>query len=59
VVELLRKRGVGDILVIGGGIIPPEAIPELKKKGISEIFGPGVSVKEIAQYIRENVRGRR
>ncbi len=56
VVELLKERGMKDVLVIGGGIIPPEDVPFLKEKGISEIFGPGTSIKEIAQYIRQNVK---
>ncbi len=56
VVELLKEKGVKDILIIGGGIIPPEDIRFLKEKGISEIFGPGTSIKEIAEYIRQNVK---
>lgn len=47
-----------DVLVIGGGIIPPEDIPFLKEKGVSEIFGPGSSIKEIAEYIRQNAKPR-
>lgn len=56
IAELLREKGLGDVMIIGGGIVPPEDIPELKKKGIAAIFGPGTSIKEIAQFIRENVR---
>lgn len=56
VVDRLKERGVEDILVIGGGIIPKEDIPFLQEKGISAIFGPGTPVKEIANYIRESVR---
>lgn len=56
--ELLKEKGVKDVLVIGGGIIPPEDIPFLKEKGVSEIFGPGTSIKEIAEYIRQNVKPR-
>jgi methylmalonyl-CoA mutase C-terminal domain/subunit len=58
VIELLKERGVKDVLVIGGGIIPPEDIPFLKEKGVAEIFGPGTMVKEIAEYIRQNVKPR-
>lgn len=58
VVELLKEQGIEDILVIGGGIIPNEDIPFLKEKGISEIFGQGTMVGEIADYIRENVETR-
>jgi len=58
VIEELNKAGSKDVLVIGGGIIPKEDIPFLKDKGISEIFGPGTSIKEIASYIRENFKPR-
>jgi len=54
VVELLEKRGVKDVLVVGGGIIPKEDIPKLKKAGIKEIFGPGTSTQEIVDYIRKH-----
>ena len=56
VMELLREKGIEDILVIGGGIIPDEDVPALKKSGISGIFGPGTYTEEISAYIRENLR---
>jgi methylmalonyl-CoA mutase C-terminal domain/subunit len=56
VVELMKERGVEDVLVVGGGIIPNEDIPFLKEKGISAIFGPGTPIREIADYIRQNVK---
>ena len=52
VVELLQQKGAGDILVIGGGIIPEEDIPFLTEKGISAVFGPGTSIKEIGNFIK-------
>jgi len=55
VMELLKERGVDDVLVIGGGIIPDEDIPALKNAGIAEIFGPGTSTEEIVRYIKENI----
>ena len=55
IVELLRQRGMDDVLVIGGGTIPENDIPYLRDKGISECFGPGTTIKEIADYIRSNV----
>ena len=58
IIEELNKAGAKDVLVIGGGIIPKEDTPFLKDKGISEIFGPGTSIKEISNYIRENVKPR-
>jgi methylmalonyl-CoA mutase C-terminal domain/subunit len=55
VMELLRQAGVDDILVVGGGIIPEEDIPALKKAGIKAIFGPGSPTGETIRFIRENV----
>ena len=55
VMELLGEKGVDDILVIGGGIIPDEDIPALKKAGIAEVFGPGTTTAQIIDYIRGNV----
>ncbi|PKN62458.1 MAG: methylmalonyl-CoA mutase [Deltaproteobacteria bacterium HGW-Deltaproteobacteria-15] len=51
VMELLREKGVNDILVLGGGIIPEEDIPALKEAGIAEVFGPGTSTQDIVEYI--------
>jgi methylmalonyl-CoA mutase C-terminal domain/subunit len=56
VMELLGEKGVEDVLVIGGGIIPDEDIPALKESGISEIFGPGTYTEEIVNYIRDNLK---
>jgi methylmalonyl-CoA mutase C-terminal domain/subunit len=58
VVELLKEKRMEDVLVIGGGIIPEEDIPFLKEKGLTEIFGPGTLIKEIADYIRQNAKPR-
>jgi methylmalonyl-CoA mutase C-terminal domain/subunit len=58
VVELLKEREMGDVLVIGGGIIPEEDVSYLKEKGISEIMHPGTFVKDIADYIRKHVKPR-
>jgi methylmalonyl-CoA mutase C-terminal domain/subunit len=55
VMELLREKGVDDILVLGGGIIPEEDIPALKSAGISEIFGPGTSTRDIVEYIQSRL----
>ena len=55
IMEELKKRGVTDILVMGGGIIPEEDIPGLKALGIKGIFGPGTETKTIIEFIRNNV----
>jgi methylmalonyl-CoA mutase C-terminal domain/subunit len=56
VVEILNEKGGGDILVFGGGIIPVDDIPELKKAGVKEVFQPGTSTEDIIKYIQENVK---
>ena len=55
IMELLKERGVDDVLVIGGGIIPEEDVPGLKKIGIAEIFGPGTYTDDIVNYIKNNL----
>jgi methylmalonyl-CoA mutase C-terminal domain/subunit len=49
--ELLRKKGPKDLVVVAGGIIPEKDIPQLKKAGIAEVFGPGTSLDTIAKFI--------
>ena len=56
VMEILKDKGISDILVLGGGIIPEEDVPNLKSAGIAEIFTPGTDTNDIAKYIRENIR---
>jgi len=54
----LRDKGLDDILVTAGGIIPDADIPALTEAGISRVFGPGTTIREVAEYIRSNVRPR-
>lgn len=56
IMKLLKDRGMDDILVIAGGIIPEDDIKPLKKLGIKAIFGPGTPTTEIVEYIRANVK---
>ena len=56
IMELLKKKGVDDVLVIGGGIIPDEDIPSLKEIGIAEVFGPGTYTDDIVTYIKNNLK---
>jgi methylmalonyl-CoA mutase C-terminal domain/subunit len=53
VIELLKNKGVDDIMVVFGGTVPPEDVPKLKEAGISEVFGPGTSLNKIVGYFRE------
>lgn len=55
VMELLKERGVDNILVLGGGIVPDEDIPALKEAGVAAIFGPGTSTQDIIAYINGHV----
>lgn len=58
VIELLRKQNAGDIRVFGGGIIPDDDIPQLKQKGVDEIFTPGSSTQDIVKWIKEHIPAR-
>jgi methylmalonyl-CoA mutase C-terminal domain/subunit len=58
VVELLKKKKMGRIVVFGGGIIPDDDIPGLRKKGVDRIFTPGTPLAEIVEYVHQRVRPR-
>jgi methylmalonyl-CoA mutase, C-terminal domain len=55
VVELLKEKDAADIVVFGGGIIPAEDVPDLKKSGIRQVFAPGTSIQEAVEWVRTNV----
>jgi methylmalonyl-CoA mutase, C-terminal domain len=59
--EKAKARGVSfqDMLLLVGGIIPDEDIPVLKEMGVSATFGPGTPIREISEYIRQNVKERK
>ena len=56
IVELLKEKGMGDVLVIGGGVIPDADIPGLKKAGVAAVFTPGTPTSDIVNFIKENVK---
>lgn len=58
VVDLLREKGLKDVLIVGGGIIPVEDYEGLKKAGVHGIFGPGTPTTEIVDFIQNNVKAR-
>ena len=58
VVELSQERGMDDVLIAAGGIIPDADVAKLKASGIAEVFGPGTSIGQIAGYFREHARRR-
>lgn len=55
VVNLVREKGMTDVLIIGGGVIPDGDIPALKEAGIAEVFTPGTPTGDIVKFINENV----
>ena len=57
-VDILRKKGLKDMVVIVGGIIPEKDIPQLKEAGIAEVFGPGTSIDKIAKFIEAKAEGK-
>ena len=56
VTRLLKGKDMDDVLVVGGGVIPEEDIPALKKAGIAGVFGPGTRIEDIVEFIRKNVK---
>ena len=55
VVDLLKQRDASDIVVFGGGIIPDDDLPELKRMGVATVFTPGATTTEIVEWVRANV----
>lgn len=55
IAKLLKEEGAGDILFIGGGVIPVDDIPELKEKGVVEVFTPGTPTSQTIDFIKANV----
>ncbi len=59
VVKSLRDKGLQDVLVVGGGIIPASDVPLLKEAGVAAVFGPGTPTSEVIEYIRSEVSRRK
>lgn len=57
IMEALRQRGLGDVPVFLGGIIPRDDLPELQAMGVAMVFGPGTTTQSIVSYIRGTVEG--
>jgi methylmalonyl-CoA mutase C-terminal domain/subunit len=58
VVEELKKRGLDDVILLAGGIIPQEDIPALRDLGFQAVFGPGASTSDIVEWVQANVHPR-
>src|SRR5437870_1143788 len=59
VMQLLKEKGMNDVLVTGGGIIPEEDMVKLKGIGVGELFPPGTTTDKIAMYIKDWVTANR
>ena len=57
-VEELKSRGVDDVLLFAGGIIPNDDIPRVREIGFQGVFGPGTDTNEIIAFVRENAPAR-
>ncbi|MFP5378185.1 MAG: cobalamin B12-binding domain-containing protein [Vicinamibacteria bacterium] len=58
VMELLKEKGLDDVMVVIGGIIPDLDVPKLNAMGIHGIFIPGTPMQQIVEYIRDHARTR-
>jgi len=56
ITKLMKQKGLNDILVLGGGVIPDEDIPALKKIGIAEVFGPDTPTNTIIKFIKKHTQ---
>ena len=56
VTRLLKEKGMEDVLVVVGGIIPEDDAPKLKKAGVAGVFGPGTHCDDIVKFIKKNVK---
>jgi methylmalonyl-CoA mutase C-terminal domain/subunit len=56
VTRLLKEKGIDEVLVVGGGIIPEQDEAKLKKAGIAGVFGPGTHCEDIVDFIKKNVK---
>ncbi len=59
ILELMKQKKMKDVLLCGGGIIPPEDSDELSKQGVGRLFGPGTDTREIIKYLNEELPKRR
>jgi methylmalonyl-CoA mutase C-terminal domain/subunit len=56
VTNFLKEKNIDNVLVVGGGIIPEEDAPKLKKAGVAGVFGPGTHCDEIVNFIKKKVK---
>ncbi len=58
IIELLREKGLDNVLVLVGGIVPQEDLPKLKEQGVAEVFLPGTRMDDIVKFLEANVKPR-
>ena len=58
ITALMKERGLDDVLVTAGGIIPDDDVAALSEAGVARVFGPGTTIAEVAEYLRTNARPR-
>lgn len=56
VIRLLKEKGMGEVIVFGGGVVPDDDIRELKSQGVAEIFTPGSSTQDIIAWVKKSVK---
>ena len=56
IVEMLKEKGMGDVLVVGGGVIPDADIPGLKDAGVAALFTPGTPTGDVIEFIKAHVK---
>ncbi|MGC9105337.1 MAG: cobalamin B12-binding domain-containing protein [Thermoprotei archaeon] len=59
IVNLMREKGLNDVVLVVGGVIPPQDVPKLREMGVDEVFLPGTSLKDLVEKIKELVSKKR
>ena len=59
IVNLMKEKGLNDVVLVVGGVIPPQDVPKLKEMGVDEVFLPGSSLKDTIEKIKQLVEKKR
>ena len=59
ILDLMKQKKMDDVLICGGGIIPPDDAEELRKLGVGRLFGPGTDTRDIIRYLQKEIPRRR
>ncbi|MBI2930616.1 MAG: cobalamin B12-binding domain-containing protein [Planctomycetes bacterium] len=55
ILDLMKRKGMNDVLLCGGGIVPPEDAEQLNRLGVGRLFGPGTDTRDIVEYLTETL----